>query len=316
MSAVTHFSPEEVQQARQVDLLTYLKKNDPDELVRESTRTFCTRKHDSLKISNGKWYWFSREIGGVSALDYLIKVRGLTFLQAVESVLGKAPYSPPDSYIRDSRIPKRLILPEKNNTAEHVISYLTGRGIHPEIVRHCLDRDLLYESRGLANAVFVGHDGQGRPRYAAIRSTTGPYKGDAAGSDKHYSFRLTGMGDSRHLHVFESAIDLLSYATLLQMRGRDWRQDALLSLAGVYHMTRRSVLPVALQKYLEEHPGTVFIHLHLDNDEVGRLAAEGIRESLDSRYRVLNEPPECGKDINDQLRIQLITEQGRGVKAI
>ena len=116
MSTVTHFSQEEVQQARQVDLLTYLKKNDPDKLVRESSRTFCTREHDSLKISNGKWYWFSRGIGGVSALDYLIKVRGLTFLQAVESVLGKAPYSPPDSYIRDSRVPKRLILPEKNNT--------------------------------------------------------------------------------------------------------------------------------------------------------------------------------------------------------
>ena len=100
------------------------------------------------------------------------------------------------------------------------------------------------------------------------------------------------------------------------MRGDDWQQDTLLSLAGVYHMTRRSVLPVALQKYLEEHPGTVFIHLHLDNDEVGRSAVEGIRESLDSRYRVLNEPPEYGKDINDQLKIRLVTEQGKGVKAI
>ena len=316
MSTVTHFSQEEVQQARQVDLLTYLKQNDPDELVRESSRTFCTREHDSLKINNGKWYWFSRGIGGISALDYLIKVRGLTFSQAVGSVLGKAPYSPPDPYIRDSHVPKRLILPEKNNTAEHVISYLTERGIHPEIIRHCLDRNLLYESRGLSNAVFVGHDSKGRPRYAAIRSTTSPYKGDAAGSDKHYSFQLTGLGDNRHLHVFESAIDLLSYATLLRMRECDWNKDALLSLAGVYHMTRKSVLPIALEKYLEEHPDTVFIHLHLDNDEAGRSATKGIRESLDSRYKVLNEPPECGKDVNDQLMIRLITEQRKDVKEI
>ncbi len=316
MSAMRHFSREEVQQAREVDLLTYLRRNDPDELVRESKRTFCTREHDSLKINNGKWYWFSRGIGGVSALDYLIKVRGLTFFQAVESVLGKAPYSLPDSFKRDSHVPKRLILPEKNDTAKHVIRYLTGRGIHLEIVRHCLDRDLLYESKGLSNAVFVGHDNQGRPRYAAIRSTTGPYKGDAVGSDKHYSFRLTGMGDSRHLHVFESAIDLLSYATLLQMRECNWQHDPLLSLAGVYHMTRRSVLPVALQKYLEEHPDTVFIHLHLDNDEAGRSATEGIRESLDSRYKVLDEPPECGKDVNDQLMTRLITEQRKDVKTI
>ena len=311
-----HYTQEQLEQARQIDLLTYLKQNEPDELVRESNRTFCTREHDSLKISNGKWYWFSRGIGGRSALDYLIKVRGLTFIQAVEAVLGKAPYSPPSSYPQESCATKRLLLPEKNDTAEHVISYLTGRGIHPEIIRHCLDNRILYESKGLGNAVFIGNDSQGRPRYAGIRSTTGSYKGDAAGSDKHYSFRLTGMGSGRHLHVFESAIDLLSYATLLKMKGCDWQRDELLSLAGVYHMTRKSVLPVALEKYLAEHPETVMIHLHLDNDEPGRSAAEGIRDSLDSRYRVLNEPPEYGKDVNDQLKIQLITERRKEAKAI
>ncbi len=35
----------------------------------------------SLKISNGKWIWWSRGIGGRSALDYLIKVKGYSFLE-------------------------------------------------------------------------------------------------------------------------------------------------------------------------------------------------------------------------------------------
>lgn len=61
-----------LEQARQVDLLSYLQSSDPGNLVRISGNNYCTREHDSLKISNGKWYWFSRGIGGVSAVDYLM----------------------------------------------------------------------------------------------------------------------------------------------------------------------------------------------------------------------------------------------------
>ena len=49
-----------------------------------NTYTYTTRRHDSLKISNGKWMWWSQRTGGRSALDYLIKVRGYSFLEAVE----------------------------------------------------------------------------------------------------------------------------------------------------------------------------------------------------------------------------------------
>ena len=82
--------PEDLQQAKRMDLLTYLQTFEPQELVRVSGNTYCTREHDSLKISNGMWHWFSRKIGGKSALDYLILVRGLTLPQAVEQILGRA----------------------------------------------------------------------------------------------------------------------------------------------------------------------------------------------------------------------------------
>ena len=79
---------DEVAKAREMDLLTYLRRYEPDELVHFSGNTYCTRTHDSLKISNGKWYWWSQGIGGRSALDYLTKVRGLEFRQAVEILAG------------------------------------------------------------------------------------------------------------------------------------------------------------------------------------------------------------------------------------
>lgn len=81
-------SKEEIANAREMDLLSYLRAYEPDELVRFSGETYCTRTHDSLKISNGKWYWFSQNIGGRSALDYLVKVKEMSFPEAVKMLNG------------------------------------------------------------------------------------------------------------------------------------------------------------------------------------------------------------------------------------
>ena len=59
-----YIEPEVIEQARQMDLLTYLQTYEPNELVPVCGSTYCTRTHDSLKISNGKWHWFSRGFGG------------------------------------------------------------------------------------------------------------------------------------------------------------------------------------------------------------------------------------------------------------
>ena len=79
-------SPDELRQARQCDLLTYLQAAQPQELVELRNGVYCLRSHDSLKISNGKWYWWSRGIGGRSALDYLIEVEGIPLVEAVQRI--------------------------------------------------------------------------------------------------------------------------------------------------------------------------------------------------------------------------------------
>lgn len=90
-----YIAPEVITEAKRMDLLTYLRTYEPGELVRYSGNTYCTREHDSLKISNGKWMWWSRGIGGKSALDYLIKVKGLDFVEAVETIMGQCAVSTP-----------------------------------------------------------------------------------------------------------------------------------------------------------------------------------------------------------------------------
>ena len=267
---MAYFTPEDIQQAKQLDLLTYLQIYEPDQLVKVSGDTYCTKEHDSLKISNGKWHWFSRQIGGKTALDYLVKVKGCSFLEALEIIQGKPlPKAIPAPAPKQE--PKRLLLPERNDNADTVIRYLKGRGIHDVIIRYCLESDLLFESRKYHSAVFLGYDKEGVPRYGNVRGTVGNYKGELSGSDKHYSFSIPG--NSRTVHVFESAIDALSYATLELFEGRNWREDHLLSLAGVFVTKRENVVPVALSRYLADHPEIQVLRLHLDNDSIGRGAA-------------------------------------------
>ena len=120
---MAYYQPEEIQKAKEMDLFTYLQNYEPDELVHFSRGTYMTRTHDSLKISNGMWYWFSRGIGGKTALEYLIQVRDYSFIQAVETILGYSNNRPPTEYQQPKKVQNiRLILPKKSNTTDKVIS--------------------------------------------------------------------------------------------------------------------------------------------------------------------------------------------------
>ena len=58
---MAYFTPEDIQQAKQLDLLAYLQIYEPDQLVKVSGDTYCTREHDSLKISNDPHYLHTEE---------------------------------------------------------------------------------------------------------------------------------------------------------------------------------------------------------------------------------------------------------------
>ncbi|WP_214625802.1 DUF3991 and TOPRIM domain-containing protein [Paenibacillus agaridevorans] len=305
---MSYVNKEQIEQAKQWDLLTYLQMYEPTELIRCSRNVFSTRTHDSLKISNGKWFWWSRGIGGRSALDYLIKVRGLSFPEAVLEITGQSSIDRPYMDIQHDTIfssNKEFELPERNDSSQRVIAYLSKRGIHRSVIDFCLESGRLYESRPYHNAVFVGFDLQGVPRYAAIRGTsTTRYMGEASGSDKRYSFSIAAQKNSQALHLFESAIDLLSYCTMERLSGADWNQAHLLSLAGIYKPSLGKVQaasPAALTQYLKACPEINLLVLHLDNDEPGRAAALDIKRLLSSQLSISNEPPRYGKDVNEML---------------
>ena len=299
-----YINAEDILAARQIDLLSYLQTHEPGELVKLPGNNYCTREHDSLKISNGKWHWFSRGIGGRTALDYLVKVKEMSFPDAVRLLTG-APiqtYVPPKEHSAPKE--RNLLLPEVDTNCDEVKKYLQGRGIHPIIIEYCIENKLLFQTVNYKNALFVGYDNTGKPRYGALRSTFSSYKSEATGSDKRDSFSIATNPTADTVHVFESAIDLLSFATLQLYEGGDWKSMSMLSLAGVFAPKRQGVVPVALSRFLSENPQIKTLRLHLDNDEVGRAAAAGIVEGLKD-YTVIDEPPDSGKDVNEQLQLKV-----------
>ena len=308
---MTPLTKEQIRRAKEWDLLSYLQAFEPGELKRCGPREYCSRTHDSLKISNGKWCWNSRGIGGRTALDYLIKVRGMDFISAVEVLCGYCP--PPRSERPATKPPAPFQIPTASRCPSAVVPYLQGRGIDPEIIRRCLDAGILYESRQHQNCVFVGLDADGRPRSAALWGTRDSFKLDAAGGDKRYTFCLLAADPAcPRLAVAESPIDALSLATLERRTGGQWQACHYLSLGGT--------APRALLQFLQDHPAVTQISLCLDNDKAGLEGMARLEQTIRGDPALAgwvtllcrNPPPkEYGKDYNDFLAAMVRMERGQ-----
>lgn len=305
---MAYFTPEQIAKAKEIDLLTYLENYNPDELLHDSRNSYKTRTHDSLKISNGMWYWFSRGIGGKTALEYLIQVEEYSFTDAVSHLINQRgiekKYIPKQELTEKEKI-DRLDLPKKALNNYKVISYLQSRGISKNIIDECINKGLIYQEYPKNNVVFVGTDENNIPRYAGVRGTNASrYMHDAYGSDKAYSFKLKSINENNVVHLFEGAIDLLSYATFKELNNQQWDEENLLSLAGIYSPGKdilNSKIPKTVTTFLKNNSNIDTIILHFDNDEAGRIATKAIQLSLSDSYKIIDSPPKSGKDFNEYL---------------
>ena len=310
----------QIQSARDVDLLSYLQAHTPHSIRKSGVNEYCLVEHDSFKISNGFFNWFSRGVGGRGALDYLVKVEGMKFVDAVQHLTGGIAPSYQRTVLpqpRASPIKQRrpFVLPERNRNNDRAYAYLRGRGIGKEIINRCIADGLLYESAKTHRCVFVGKDGDSVAKFACERGTRDDWKKDVVGSDKRFSFHLPPSTDFGHknLAVFESAIDVLAHHEIHRME-QSGKDGYRLSLGGTS--------PLALASFLERNPQIKNVTLCLDNDEAGINATAKIIESLGRNkheVKITVRPPPHGKDYADSLaaiqqqNIQQPTRQRAGI---
>ena len=277
---------------------------EPGNIRKSGANEYRLVEYDSLKISNGKWFRHSRGYGGYNAYDFLVKVRGMEFKEAIQTLLdGRLAYvsAADDKSHSPPKQPKEaLILPPPNKNNDAVYAYLQSRGIDKDVIKRCIENGSLYESAKVHHCVFVGFDGD-KSKYACIRSTSGDIKQDIKNSDKRFGFILPPKsGDSHNLAIMESPIDVLSHATIYEMGGKKWDGHRL-SLGGCSS--------TALTSFLERHTEITNIHISLDSDKAGKEATDRIiRELLsDKRFfhiRITVAPPPMGtgKDFSDTLQ--------------
>ena len=281
--------------ARSIDVIAFLERYKGFHFRCLSGEYRCI-EHTSLAIKNDRlsWYWHSKGIGGYGAIDFLMKIEGYEFKGAMTLIADEpttAPSQPPTAYIQ-----RDFILPEKAKNNRRAYAYLTiTRGIDSKIIQELIQEKKIYEDTK-GNAVFVGFDEQGKPRYATLRGTYTDkvFRMDCVGSDKRYSFCTNGA--SSRLYIFESAIDSLSHATLenrIQGNAGAYRADSRLSLGGTSG--------IALAHYLQRHSHIKELVFCLDNDDAGRKRAVALaREYADKGYYTRLELPTL-KDYNEVL---------------
>ena len=299
------YTKQDIQELKSIDVFTYMMNVEPDNLIKVSSKSYCTKEHDSMRIDPNGWNWFSKGIGGRSAYSYLEIVKELDFKTIMDLLHNLSINEEKVSFnVLELNKKKDFILPEKSVNNKKIIKYLLSRGIDYDIIIECINKELLYEDIN-HNVVFVGYDKEHNPRYAFKRASNDTrFMQEVEGSHKDFSFSLKSNINNSSVNIFESAIDLLSYATLLKLDGKEWYNENLLSLGGVYAPLKNEeykALPIALNLYLNNNPNTKKVVLHLDNDSAGRGSTNALIKQLENRYEVVDDAVIYGKDVNDFL---------------
>ena len=250
----------------------------------------------SGKVSINGSEWFSQyELVGGGAVNFVQKFFGLSYPDAVRSLLGN---NAGEEVIGESTPPrikpkKPFELPEKHTDMRRVYGYLMHeRMIDRQVINRFVADGLIYEDAKYHNAVFIGNDRNGKTVHAHKRATSAKsdFKGNLESSIAEYSFHFDGS--SEYLFVFEAPIDMLAY---ISMHKQGWENHSYVALC--------STADRAALQMLKDNPNLKTVYLCLDNDNAGQLGSERISKAIHELgdYSVWRVPPQ-NKDWDEDLK--------------
>ena len=276
------YTQAQIDRANAANLEDFLRAQG-ETLVR-SGKEYRWKAHDSLTVCGNKWFRHSQSKGGFP-VDFVMEFYGKSFPEAVQMLTGEPGEVQPEA---DPAPSPAFRLPLRNITNANILNYLTQeRKLSPSLVNFFVSAGDIYEDVAHHNAVFVGRDADGHPRYASCRSIHEKFRQDVAGAEK--SFGFAHRGTDKQLMVFEAPIDLLSFIELFP---KNWQQHNYLSLGGVSGK--------ALRQFLSERPDVERVFLCLDSDKAGEDACKRLAALLPDTVSVTRIQP-TRKDWNEVL---------------
>ena len=164
-----YYTQEQIDRANQADLVSFLQSQ--GEQLTRAGQEYRWKRHDSLTVRGNKWYRHSQSKGG-GPVDFVMEFFGKSFTEAVELLTGEKGAAPP----QDS---PQFRLPPRNADNRTTRNYLTtARRIDEDVTGFFFAHGDIYEDAAHHNAVFVGRDEDGIPRYAHSKGTAGHFRLD------------------------------------------------------------------------------------------------------------------------------------------
>lgn len=178
---MAHLEEDIIERAKNTDMIALLESEEGFSF--KSTygeREFKCIEHNSLVVNGNRrrWYWNSRQVGGNNAIDYLVKIRGMNFRDAVLHLVGdreQTAYTPIRKAVTENvsvSKPVRFVLPEQAHFPDgrrnysNIIAYLNkGRGIDMNIINTLIASDQIYQGVQYNGLHIVGYNDEGMAFY-------------------------------------------------------------------------------------------------------------------------------------------------------
>lgn len=174
---MAHLEEDIIERAKNTDMIALLESEEGFSF--KSTygeREFKCIEHNSLVVNGNRrrWYWNSRQVGGNNAIDYLVKIRGMNFRDAVLHLVGdreQTAYTPIRKAVTENvsvSKPVRFVLPEQAHFPDgrrnysNIIAYLNkGRGIDMNIINTLIASGQIYQGVQYNGLHIVGYNDEG-----------------------------------------------------------------------------------------------------------------------------------------------------------
>lgn len=178
---MAHLEEDIIERAKNTDMIALLESEEGFSF--KSTygeREFKCIEHNSLVVNGNRrrWYWNSRQVGGNNAIDYLVKIRGMNFRDAVLHLVGdreQTAYTPIRKAVTENvsvSKPVRFVLPEQAHFPDgrrnysNIIAYLNkGRGIEMNIINTLIATGQIYQGVQYNGLHIVGYNDEGMAFY-------------------------------------------------------------------------------------------------------------------------------------------------------